>query len=107
MRKSVAIFVSALAAVVAMAAVQSGVKAQTYGPGMMGGYGYGQNYMMAPGYDYGPGYMMGPGYGPGMMYGYGSDNRDYRRGPRNRGERMCWTETNSMHGYGYYAPCRR
>lgn len=36
-----------------------------YGPGMMGGYGYGQGY--------GPGMMngYGPGYGAGMMYGYG------------------------------------
>jgi Spy/CpxP family protein refolding chaperone len=34
-----------------------------YGPGMMGGYGYGMH-------GYGPG-MMGGGYGPGMMGGYG------------------------------------
>jgi hypothetical protein len=58
------------------------VKAQPYGPGMMGGYGpgygmmgggYGPGWMMGGGY--GPGYgMMGGGYGPGMMSwggGYG------------------------------------
>jgi hypothetical protein len=94
---------------VAMSA-QSAAQAQPYGPGMMGdGYGYGPGYgrgfMMGPGY--GPGYMMGPGYGPGMMgYGYGPDNRGYyRRGRGNRGQRLCWKETDSR-GYGYYAPCR-
>lgn len=56
-----------------------------WGPGMMGGYGYGPGYGMGPGmmggYGYGPGYGMGPGMmggygpgwdmGPGMMGGYG------------------------------------
>ena len=55
-----------------------------YGPGMMGGYGYGPGYGMGPGMmgGYGPGWgMMGPGMmggygpsygmGPGMMGGYG------------------------------------
>ena len=46
-----------------------------YGPGMMGGPGYGRGY--GPGYGrgygpgYGPGYGMGYGMGPGMMGGYG------------------------------------
>ena len=48
-----------------------------YGPGMMGGYGYG-GYGMGPGmmggYGAGPGYY---GMGPGMMYGYGG----YGMGP--------------------------
>jgi Spy/CpxP family protein refolding chaperone len=50
---------------------------QGYGPGMMGGYGYG-GYGMGPGmmggYGPGPGYS---GMGPGMMYGYGG----YGMGP--------------------------
>lgn len=61
-----------LAAVAAIAVtafvVNTSSRAQTYGPGMMGGYGYGQGY--GPGYGMmGGGY--GPGYGPGMMGGYG------------------------------------
>lgn len=50
---------------------------QGYGPGMMGGYGYG-GYGMGPGMmgGYGPG-MGQYGMGPGMMYGYGG----YGMGP--------------------------
>ena len=104
MRKflTVTVFVVAVLTVTSAAS-----KAQTYGPGYMMGPGYGSGY--------GHGYMMGPGYGsgyrhgPGMMYGYDSDNDDRgsRRGRNYRRQRMCWNETNSSHGYGYYAPCRR
>jgi len=95
--------------VAAMAAVSLPVKAQNYGPGYMmgpgygGGYGPGHGYMRGPGYGggYGPGYMMGPGYG------YDRDNdRGYRRGRGNRSQRLCWTQTDSDRGYGYYSPCR-
>jgi hypothetical protein len=89
--------------VTAFIAASVAVNAQAYGPG----------YMMGPGYGggYGPGYMMGPGYGGGygrgymMGRGYGYD-RGYQRGPGYRGQRLCWTETDSSRGYGYYAPCR-
>ena len=75
----------------ATAAMGTAAKAQPYyGPGMMGGYG--------PGYGrrdgYGPGYMIGPGYG---QRGYGN---------RYRGKRLCWNETDSDKGTGYYAPCK-
>ncbi len=64
------------------AALSSSAWAQpAWGPGMMGGYGYGPGYGMGPGmmggYGFGPGYGMGPGmmggygYGPGMM-GFGA-----------------------------------
>lgn len=102
MRKIFVIAAAVLAIGGAAAGIHSQAQAQPYGPGMMGGYGpgygYGRGYMMGPGY--GPGYMMGPG----MMYGYGADeDRAYRRGYR--GERLCWKETDSARGYGYYAPC--
>ena len=105
------LFVAMLSAA-ALAGNSALVQAQSYGPGMMGGYGpgysYGSGYMMGPGY--GHGWMMGGGgYGPGMMgygYGYGADERDYRSGPRYRGDRLCWRKTDSAHGYGYYARCR-
>jgi len=46
-----------------------------YGPGMMGGPGYGRGYGPGYGHGYGPGYGMGPwmmgGYGPGYGMGYG------------------------------------
>ena len=88
-------------AVAVVAAASVAVKAQTYGPGyMMGrGYGYGHGYMMGPGY--GGGYGMGPGNG------YDRDgDRGYRRGRGYRGRNMCWHETDSDRGYGYYEPCR-
>ena len=98
---------AALAALGA-AAVTLGSAAQAqpyYGPGMMGGgYGYG---MMGSGY--GPGYGHRDGYGPGTMmgpgYGYDDGQRAYGRGPGYRGKRMCWNETDSDKGTGYYAPC--
>ena len=84
-------------------------QAQTFGPGMMGNdqnngnhRGYGSGYGMMGGND-GSGYM-GPGYGPGMMH-YGSANDGDRRGQSNRGQRQCWKQADSEHGYGYYAPC--
>ncbi len=99
MRKAWLVTAMALAAVVAAGVA---VKAQTYGPGYMMGPGYGHGYMMGSGdRGYGPGYMMGPGYG------YDRDNdRGYRRGRASRGQRMCWHETDSDRGYGYYEPCR-
>ncbi len=99
---------AALAGVLAATAViGTAAKAQPYyGPGMMGGgYGGGYGYGMmgggdGPGYghmgDYGPGYMMGPGNGDGPR-GYGD---------RYRGKRLCWNETDSDKGTGYYAPCK-
>lgn len=101
-----------LAAGVATAVVMGGgllALAQPYGPGMMGGYGpgngYGPGYIMGPGY--GHGWMMGGGYGPGMM-GYGSVyERGYGPGPRYRGDQLCWKETDSARGYGYYQPCEK
>jgi hypothetical protein len=106
-------FAAVLLAIGAAAmSIESPAQAQPYGPGMMGGYGggYGPGYMMGPGYGrgYGPGYRMGPGYGygPGMMdYGYAPDQRGYGPGRRYRGQRLCWKQTDSDHGYGYYAPC--
>lgn len=97
-------------AVVAVGGVSHSVRAQTYGPGYMMGPGYGGGY--GPGHGdvmgrggggggYGAGYMMGPGYG------YDSNNdRGYRRGRGYRGQRLCWTLTDSDRGYGYYSPCR-
>jgi len=98
MRKTLLAAVAALAVAAAIGVV---AHAQPYyGPGWMhGGYGYG---MMG---GYGPGWMHG-GYGYGMMGGPSSDgDRGYGRGPRYRGERLCWKETDSSRGYGYYAPC--
>jgi periplasmic protein CpxP/Spy len=84
------------------------VQAQTYGPGMMGqdqGYsghrGYGGGYGMMGG-GYGPGYM--GGYG---MMGYGSADAGSGRGGAYRGKRLCWQETDSGRGYGYYAACSK
>jgi hypothetical protein len=57
--------------IIAVLALASPVKAQPYGPGMVGGYGPGYGMMDGYGPGYGPGWMMGPGYGPGMMRGYG------------------------------------
>ena len=64
------------------------------GPGYMMGPGYGQGYMMGPGY--GQGYMMGPGYDDG-------DNDGRHEGYR--GDRLCWNQTGSARGQGYYARC--
>lgn len=70
----------AAAAAIVVLAFASPVKAQPYGPGMMGGYGPGYGMMgggYGPGYGpgmmggYGPGWMMGGGYGPGWMMGGG------------------------------------
>lgn len=70
----------AAAAAIAVLAFAGPVKAQPYGPGMMGGYGPGYGMMgggYGPGYgpgmmgSYGPGWMMGGGYGPGWMMGGG------------------------------------
>ena len=36
------------------------------------------------------------------MMGYGPADE---RGRGYRGNRMCWKETDSTRGYGYYAPC--
>ena len=85
-------------AVAAAVAASGNVQAQPYGPGMMGGGGYGQGYgmmgggygpgpgMMGQGYGqgYGPGMMGGQGYGPGMMgpgYGPGMMGQGYGPGP--------------------------
>lgn len=99
---------------VAAAALGFSGPSQAHEPGYGSGYGggYGPGFMMGPGY--GGGYMMGPGYGggygPGMMYGYGPDGRSYRGGPSNsgqvyRGKKLCWHETDSDRGTGYYEPC--
>jgi len=90
----------------ATAAMGTAAKAQPYyGPGMMGG-GYGGGY--GPGYGmmggYGPGYGRRDGYGPGYMIGPGYGQRGY--GNRYRGKRLCWNETDSDKGTGYYAPCK-
>ena len=64
---------SALAIILAAAAVGSGINANAqqynYGPGMMYGWGYGPNMMYGQGY--GPNMMYGWGHGPNMMYGSG------------------------------------
>lgn len=102
MRKTL---LAALAAIGIVAGIGIAAHAQSYyGPGWMHG-GYGPGYGMMGGY--GPGWMHG-GYGYGMTGGYyGDDNRDYRRGSGRRGERLCWQDTDSARGYGYYAPCAK
>lgn len=91
---------AALAAIAVVAGIGVVAHAQPYyGPGWMhGGYG-----MMG---DYGPGWHRGYGYG--MMGGpYGDEDRGYGRGPGYRGDRLCWKDTDSARGYGYYAPCTK
>jgi hypothetical protein len=109
MRKSLLI-VMAMAGIGGAVVIESTAQAQPYGRGMMGGYG-GYGYGMMGGY--GPGYMMGPGYGPGYMMGpgydrgdgYGSQEDGYQRGSRYRGQRLCWQESDSTPGGGYYVRC--
>lgn len=100
MRK-VLLVAAVLATAVAGAAALSSARAQPhYGPGgygccgMMGGHG--------PGY-YRNGYMMDWDYDRGYRRDY-RGNRVYRD---DRGRRLCWVETDSASGYGYYARCRR
>ncbi len=91
-----------LTTLAAVAVVAAGIaaEAQTYGPGMMGND---QDYGNHRGY--GPGYgRMGGGNGPDMM-GYGSADGRNGRGAGYRGKHVCWTETDSSRGYGYYAQC--
>ena len=68
---------AAAAVVVTALAVNAPLRAQPYGPGMMGG-GYGQGYGMMGG-GYGPGMMQG--YGPGMMGGCGGGYGPGMMGP--------------------------
>jgi len=125
MRK--AILVAALAC--AVAGVSLAARAQPYGgygpgpgpgpagasdPGwMQGDDGPGPDRMQPDGYrpmggDRGDGMMGGDGddRGHGMSGGYGGDP-GYGRGQAYRGDRLCWRETDSARGYGYYAPCER
>ena len=78
------------------------VKAQSYsspGAGMWyNGPPYGGRDEMMGGNRSTPGTMMGRGYDHGVMM------RDARR-PGYRGDRSCWKETDSVRGFGYYAPC--
>ena len=111
MRKFLIVTAALAGVLAATAAIGTAAKAQPYyGPGMMGGYGpggYGYG-MMGPGYGggYGPGYGQRGDYGPGYMMGPGYGDGRYQRGNGYRGERMCWHETDSDKGTGYYAPCR-
>jgi hypothetical protein len=96
------------------AAIVTAVQSQPYyGGPMMGQYGpeYGSGGPGGPGnrndrrgYGYG---MMGPhgglGYGMMMDRGWGNRRGDERRWGNHP---MCWTDTDSNRGYGYYAPCR-
>jgi len=105
MRKFLLLTTLAVAAVVAGGIA---VQAQTYGPGMMGNgpdnAGRRGNYGMMDG-GYGSGSMMGgSAAGPGMM-DYGSAEGVNGRGAGYRGKRLCWKDTDSARGYGYYAPC--
>jgi hypothetical protein len=102
MRKTL---LAAFAALAVVAGVSTAAHAQSYnGPGWMHG-GYGPGYGMMGGY--GPGWMHG-GYGYGMMGGrYGDEDRGYRRGRGYRGERLCWKDTDSARGFGYYAQCEK
>jgi hypothetical protein len=103
---------AALAGLIAATAViGTAARAQPYYGGMMGGYGGG--YGPGPGYGYGmmggygPGYGHMGGYGPGYMMGpgYGYGPRGYGYDERYRGRRLCWHETDSDKGTGYYGRC--
>jgi len=116
MRK--AILVAALTSVIAGYSLAAQAQSDGgYGPGPMGGSDPG---WMQGDDDPGSDRMPPEGYGPmGDDRGYGDDRGQgttgggyggdpgYGRGQAYRGDRLCWRETDSARGYGYYAPCER
>ena len=94
-------------AVVAAGLFTAGIEvtAQSYSspsPGMRyNGPPYGSSDKMMGGIPIAPGTMTRPAYDRGAMMGHGRDGRR----PGYRGNRLCWKETDSARGFGYYALC--